>query len=365
MKVLVIGASARAVAQSVVKAGHTPLALDMFGDRDLREIARWQKLKKSDPIAATALKLEADGAVFASGVENNPDIILELEASGVLPLSSSPAAIHRARDLRELELLCQKHKIDRPKTLLSPPACGKYLVKPLKSGAGNHIRDWNGEALKQGEYLQERVEGVPLSAVFLSNGKNAVLMGVSRQFAGEAFLGATGYAWCGNMMPFDIAPDQRAPLLAELRRMIHALACDLGLLGACGVDFIYDNGRLYLLEINPRICASFELVERLRRVNIFNLHLQALKGDIPVEPDDLLEGPFEGKGIVYAPTSGGVAPDTGGWFSRMRRDIPHEGAALPAGVPICTVLTPPMGSGGEVMEYLGAEARKIWGECAL
>ena len=364
LTVLVIGASARALAQSVAKAGHIPLALDMYGDRDLLEIARWQKLKKSDSITASALNVKADGAVFSSGVENNPDAILELEHSGVSVFSSPSEVIRRSRDLSELALICKKHKIGRPKTVLSPPVDGEYLVKPIKSGAGNRIRDWEGEALNPGEYLQEKIEGIPLSAVFVSNGKNAVLLGVSRQFTGEAFLGAAGYAWCGNLMPFDIAPAEREPLLSDLRRIITALVGDLGLSGACGVDFIYDNGRLYLLEINPRICASFELVELLQGVNIFNLHLQALKGKIPAEPEGLLEGPFWGKGIDYA-TGDGIAPDTGHWPARMRRDIPQEGALLPAGLPICTVISPPMESSGGVIEHLGIEARKIWGECAL
>lgn len=364
LKVLVIGASARALAQSVAKAGHIPLALDMYGDRDLLEIARWQKLKKSDSIAAVALNVKADGAVFSSGVENNPEIILELKHDGVSVFSSSAEVIRRSRDLGELAMICKKHKIDRPKTVLSPPVDGDYLLKPVKSGAGNHIKDWNGEALNPGEYLQEKIKGIPLSAVFVSNEKDAVLLGVSRQFAGESFLGAGGYSWCGNLMPFDIAPGEREPLLSELRRIITALTQDLGLSGACGVDFIYDNGRFYLLEINPRICASFELVELLQGVNIFNLHMQALKGKIPAEPEGLLEGLFRGKGIVYA-TGDGIAPDTGRWSAMMRRDIPQEGAILPAGLPICTVISPPMESSGAVIEHLGIEARKIWGECAL
>jgi predicted ATP-grasp superfamily ATP-dependent carboligase len=366
MKILVMGASARAVAYSVANAGHEPVGVDWFGDCDLRKIAEWRRLDKSTPLSVTASSLSAEGVVWASGIENRPQMIAELDSAGVKVFQSSQESIIRCRDLDELEKFCADNGFGRPRTTREslPEDSANWLVKRLRSGAGTGVRDWKpGPApLRDGEYLQERIDGVPLSAVFLADGKSAVLCGASRQLAGEPSLGADGYAWCGNIMPFEVPPRERDALLGELRRLARTIVSRFGIRGAAGVDCILSGGTLYVLEINPRICASFELVELMRGMNIFGLHAMALEGDLPPEPKGLLDGPFRGKGIAYAGENL-TAPDTGEWYNYSRRDIPHSGSPLPAGAPICTILTPPRASDAEVMAFLADEAARIWKEC--
>lgn len=365
MKILVVGASARAVAESVARAGHEPVAADAFGDRDLRKVASWRRLKDADAVIPAALDIDVDGVVFASGVENDPGVVDELRAKGVRVFAPEAEAIRRSRAARDLMEICGRRGIARPRIFLSPPEGSRCLVKPFKSGAGMGVRDWDGDlsSVGPGEYLQERIDGTPLSAVFVANAEDAVILGVSRQFAGEAFLGADGYAWCGNLMPFDGKTERKESLLGELRRIVVTLARELKLSGACGIDFILRGETPWLLEINPRICASFELVEMLRDVNVFELHLRALNGELPEEPAGLLNGPFCGKGIVYAPRDM-TAPDTDTWLGTNRRDIPQANSRLPEGLPICTLVSPPMKDGPAVVGYLSAEARRVWGECA-
>ncbi|MDR1516159.1 MAG: ATP-grasp domain-containing protein [Synergistaceae bacterium] len=376
MKVLVLGSSARAVAESVARAGHEPVAIDSFGDCDLKKIAEWRKRDKARPLGEIVSGLDVDGAVFASGIENRPETILELEENGARVLCSSLESVRRCRDHGELEKFCQKSGLSRPRTRFPSPGevfsgfsgfSGHFdtLVKRIKSGAGIGVREWvPGSRLRDGEYLQERVGGVPFSIVFLADGKDAVLCGASRQLAGEPALGAGGFAWCGNIMPFERKESERDAIEEELRRAAREIASYFGLRGAAGADFMYDGGRLWLLEINPRISASFELVELLYGVNIFSLHLGAIEGRLPPERRGILNGPFRGKGIIYAPANL-TAPDTGAWYNCARRDIPRPGSLLPEGAPICTSLTPPLASDADVMAYLAGEAEKIWKECGL
>ena len=370
MKILVLGASARAVAQSVARAGHEAVAMDSYGDCDLKEIARWHRRDKSEPLGEIVKEFDVDGAVFASGVENRPEAIIELEEAGVRVYSSPYASIKRCRSLNELEKFCADCGLSRPKVFL--PQAGDdlsgfsgFLIKRFKSGGGIGVRDCDKDtALREGEYLQERIGGTSISVVFLADGKNAALCGASRQLIGNRALGADGFAWCGNIMPFSAEAGKKNALLDEFRRVASAMASYFGLKGAIGADFIYDGVNLWLLEINPRISASFELVELLSGVNIFSLHLSAISGHLPPERENLLDGPFRGKGIIYAPKNL-TAPDTGAWYNYSRRDIPQPRASLPAGAPICTSITPPLPSDADVMAYLSGEAVKVWRDCGL
>ena len=367
MKILAAGASARAVAESASRAGHEVLAVDMFGDRDLLAVASWRQADREDPggsLASAALEQGVDAVVFASGVENNPDAVEYLRSAGVRVLAPCALALRRCRDTEELARVCARNHIARPRVFSEPSPGADILVKPKRGGSGIGIRDWDGvTGAAEDEYLQEKIGGVPLSVVFLADGRSAVLLGVSRQFAGEAFLGAEDYAWCGNLMPFDAPPEERKALSAELRRVVSALVSEFELAGACGADFILSGGVPWLLEINPRISASFELAELLTGINAFDAHLSALEGRLPEEREVLAGGPFRGKGIVYAPR-GMTAPDTSGWLGTNRRDIPQAWSPLPRGLPICTVITPPTESAAGVMEYLREEAERVWRECS-
>ncbi|MDR3354016.1 MAG: hypothetical protein LBO21_03170, partial [Synergistaceae bacterium] len=145
MKILVLGASARAVAQSAARAGHEPVAMDAFGDRDLKKIASWRKLDKSAPLGEIASELNADGAVFASGVENRPEAIADLERVGVRVFSSPLESVRRCRNLAELEKFCAKNGFPRPKVFLPQPGDDLsgfegFLVKRFKSGSGIGVR---------------------------------------------------------------------------------------------------------------------------------------------------------------------------------------------------------------------------------
>jgi predicted ATP-grasp superfamily ATP-dependent carboligase len=344
--------------------------MDSFGDRDLKKIATWHRMDKSRPLGAVASGLDVDGAVFASGIENRPESIPELEERGVRVFAPPFEDVRRCRDQGELDKFCAGSGFSRPKTYfpasdreISPAS--RCLVKRFKSGAGIGVREWDpGSVIRDSEYLEEHIDGIPLSIVFLADGKNAVLCGTSRQLAGERALGVSGFAWCGNIMPFEVETSARSALLAELRRAAREIAAYFGLRGASGADFMYDGDKLWLLEINPRISASFELAELLYGVNIFSLHLDALDGRLPPERDGLLDGPFRGKGIIYAP-SNLTAPDTGAWYNHSRRDIPHPGSLLPEGAPICTALTPELAGDTLVMARLADEAVKVWRECGL
>jgi len=218
-----------------------------------------------------------------------------------------------------------------------------WLVKPLASGGGHRIRVWRrGDAVPRGCYLQEFVEGVAGSMVFVAANGRAVPLGVLRQLIGDGAFGASSFEYCGNILDphIDEAVESAASALAR------AVAEAFALVGVNGIDFVERDGVPYAVEVNPRWCASTELVERAYGLGVFGMHAAACdEGTLPafdVSHARRTARRAFGKAIVFA-REDVITGDTYAWMSPSGdtqppiRDIPHPRSRIAAGRPVCTV----------------------------
>lgn len=342
-RVLIVGISTRAMAQSAIKAGYDVVSLDFFGDSDqptgvkvhslvrdfhkkpsLRELAR----------CAHILEKDVDAVLVESGLENEPS--LQLVGGDSERWFNTRAAVRGVRDLRQLQKVLAGGRIKIPDIINQGeplPTEGHWLVKDSRHSGGVGVRDWDGRKRPRKHALLERfIPGQLASACFVANGKQASLLGLTMQFAGVPELNAKPYTWCGNVAPF-IDPELEAAMLEAAERITRSF----GLAGVNGIDFIIHNEDVYLLEVNPRIPASVELFERWLGVNAFDLHVQGCRGELPQLPNSACGMGVWGKAILYAEKAIMVG-DTLDWADRGIVDIPHRGEAIPAGAPICTVV---------------------------
>lgn len=224
------------------------------------------------------------------------------------------------------------------------------------------MRPWTGERLNDAHVLQAFVAGRPASIAFVADGRDARVFAFCEQLVGRRFLGASGFTWCGNVLPFPAAPEDGRVLRRQLHVMATALASRFGLRGVNGADVVVGRDpdgrpRAVLVEVNPRYSASMELAEIADGCNVFGLHLDACAGRLPeaatTRPAD---AGFLAKGVVYARRPY-TAPDTDGWYGLGRRDVPHEGQRIAAGHPVCTVLA----RGAHRETCLGRLARRAAG----
>ncbi len=121
--------------------------------------------------------------------------------------------------------------------------------------------------------------------------------------------------------------------------MAGAVCEEFSVVGVNGIDFVAKGGVPYAIEMNPRWCASMELVERAFGVSGFGAHAAACRDG--VLPDfDLARARRAhavGKAVVFARDSVTVG-DTSAWLADPDvRDVPHPGARIRAGRPVCTV----------------------------
>jgi predicted ATP-grasp superfamily ATP-dependent carboligase len=347
---LIVGLSTRAIAESAARSGDQIITLDYFGDRDQKQLVENYSLARDFHLGFSAQALlqashevEYDRVIYISNLENHPQVVEELSRGRVL-LGNPPPVLRKARDWRRLRTLCAEDGLPVPTTLLpgeevDAHRSGDWLVKPIRSGGGHGIRFWSGEPLDEEHLLQRFVAGRPASAAFVADGERSVLLGLTEQLIGRAELGAKGFTWCGNLLPLALPVAERVAILAAVQSIADRLTRHLGLKGVNGIDLIMADGqRPFLVELNPRYTASMELVEQAYGLNIFSLHLAALRDHLPrFSLTEHLDGPCYGKGIVFA-RDGVSIPETEDWRERGRRDIPFPGEQIQAGHPVCTVL---------------------------
>jgi predicted ATP-grasp superfamily ATP-dependent carboligase len=354
MRIVIVGVSTRAVAESAVRGGYQVCTVDYFGDRDQKALVENYSLLRDFnlPFSAYGLleasrRLEFNSAMYISNLENHPKVVAELARKSCL-LGNAPDVLDQVRDWRQLRQSCTEEGIPCAVTFLpgeekNAVPESRWLRKPVRSGGGHNIRFWDGEPLDEAHVLQEYMEGRPASVAFVADGKRSVVIGLSEQLIGWPEMGARQFVWCGSLLPLRLDAEDRAAFLETVESMVARLTRRFGLRGVNGLDLVVANDSdgcpcPFLVEVNPRYTASMELVEIAHGLNIFSLHLEAMAGQLPkFSLGQHLEGHFIGKGIVFARRTLTV-PEAMGGVEQGRRDIPFPGDRIMAARPVCTVL---------------------------
>ena len=335
MRLLLIGASVRAAATSVRRAGGQPVAFDLYHDTDLAAIAEatrlarddyperiWDRLRHLDPIPW----------IYTGAIENHPAVVARITRRFPL-LGNDPRALELARDPRWLAATLRTNGLVMPATRDSPegiPTDGSWLVKPVASGGGEGITPWLGENSRQTGPVtyQERVAGIALGATFVRAPSGTRLLGLTRQFTGRP---GNRFAYRGSLGPWPV----HAPCRREVIRLGQVIGDGAGLRGLFGIDLIEVRGRAWLIEVNPRYTAAVEILEVALGRSILAEHLQAF--DLRLEPPS---GPppagIVGKAILFARAAGEITTTIPVGTPRIA-DIPARGTTFEAGEPVLTV----------------------------
>jgi predicted ATP-grasp superfamily ATP-dependent carboligase len=364
-RVLIAGVSTRAAAESAARAGFRPTAIDAFVDLDQHAsvLALSPSVRYSPHAAAKASRdFECEAVVYLSGFENHPSAVTTLGAGRAL-WGNTPETLARARDPEAVfsAFVGRGHPAPRvwcptastPTTGASVrdtvPRDGCWLLKPLAAGGGHGVEPWGGgRPLPPRSYLQEFVPGAPGSIAFVAAGGSVAPLGVSRQLIGDAAFGASGFQYAGSVLSAGTENGfDKGPGVIELASRLAATAARrFGLVGVNGIDFVVRDGVPFPVEINPRWCASMELVELGFGLSVFQAHAEACaSGVLPAfeahrarSPQNAGSGAI-GKAVVFARDNVTIG-ETSSWRSDSNgniRDIPRPGTRVRRGRPVCTV----------------------------
>jgi predicted ATP-grasp superfamily ATP-dependent carboligase len=345
---LLFGASVRAAAFSALRAGLRPWCADLFADADLRARCPAMRLPGRYPFSFFDLiDCELPGPwMYTGGLENWPNLVRRMAERRPLwgndwaAAGSSRLPSHVSEVLRRagLSVPAVRTADDRP------PAGGRWLVKPLTGSGGAGIRFWDGSTRPAGNaYLQEFIEGESYAAVYAGDGRQARLLGVTRQLVGEPWLHAAPFHYCGSVGPLSPETVPRS----ALERLGTALAWGCGLRGLFGVDGEARGGAFWPVEVNPRYTASVEVLEYATGLKALAWHRKVFEAaELPTQPEVAASGCI-GKAILFA-RNAVVFPADGPWRAVLDApaapdempafaDIPLAGTRIAAGRPVLTV----------------------------
>lgn len=338
---LLASLSGRVLAKAAARAGRPAVGVDAFADRDTCGLAlEWARapLDHDWNLDADAMLSAADGIcpdghclglVYGSGFEARPDLLRALARARPL-LGNTPDVLETVASPMAFCALLDRLSIPHPHTIAARPASTDgWLRKRAGACGGVHVQA-AGEAggSDAGHYFQRRVAGQEWSLLFLANGRDVCRIGFNRPLRPPAEAPGP-WAYSGAVRQAHGPEGVTASVLeaAEL------LTQHLGLKGLNGLDFMVNGQDWSLLELNPRPTATLELWDTPPFPPLFDLHVQACNGRLPVH----LPRPPESMAVavVYAPRM--LLAHAAFPWPTWCADLPRAGQAIASGSPICTV----------------------------
>lgn len=358
----IVAASARALASSAACAGFQVHALDLFADLDT--VAASQSCTR---IEGTLSQLDCH-AVCSNLERIDPDRRLAVVFGGVVDqqfellaqigrhrrvYGTQPAVLARLYDPVWRQHWLIQQNVAHPQTQLNAPASPVGWLSKQRSGSGGqHIETLDHSARADSTrsqmnaskqqaaacYYQRRLSGLSLSVTVLVNSDSISVIGYADQTP-ERAPQSLRYSGAIELRDEDWSVDQRQRVEAIVQR----LASDTQMRGLVSFDFLLDEQNCWLLEINPRPSANFELFDH--QGALFQSHIDACRGRF----DKVADGPLpvvnlsfrenqrlrRGFSVVYARQSTVVR--SGFRWPIWARDRPRSGTNISIDEPLCTV----------------------------
>jgi len=320
------------------------VALDVFGDADMRRAAaRWMPIgadaalridgaRLLAALAALAREGSVTGWVAGSGFDAQPDW-LEAGARHLPLLGTSAADVRRVRDPLTFFEALRAHGIAHPPVCFTPPKTrGPWLHKNSAGCGGWQVRRGADGQPGRGIHWQVERAGPAMSATFVANGEDAVVLGFNRQQV--CAIGARPFVFAGVVGPVGLS-DAMQRSIGDAVRM---LAREFGVRGLASLDFVLHGDAAEVIELNPRPPASLALYPRVGGHSALHAHRVAcLQGALPTAPA-AADG-VRGIAIVFAPRAlrlDDVAAERIAQWPGAH-DLPHAGTVFMPGDPLCSL----------------------------
>ncbi len=235
------------------------------------------------------------GVIVQFGGQTPLKLAVPLEKEGVRILGTSPDSIDRAEDRGRFKELLDKLGLLQAESGTAV-SCDEaveaanrigypVMVRPSYVLGGRameivydeeSLRDYMSRAVKASpdrpvlvdRYLEDAIE---MDVDAISDGTIVVVAGIMEHIE-EAGV-HSGDSAC-SLPPFSLAPD----IIREIDRQTRMLALELGVIGLMNIQFAVKEGRIYVLEVNPRASRTVPFVSKAIGVPLAKLAARVMGG---------------------------------------------------------------------------------------
>ncbi|NOU26032.1 MAG: ATP-grasp domain-containing protein [Methylotenera sp.] len=337
-KLIIAAHSVRAYAQAANVCGYKVVTLDAFADADTRRFAAqfFQIQFDKQGVDANDFKRvfskidlnEVQGFLYGSLFDAQPDLLAWVAARVPL-VGNTPETLQKSKSVDFFKLL-NDLAIPHPLTHFERLDCiaeynELWLSKRLGGTGGTHVRQ--ATQARTGDYYQLKVAGEPVSLLFVADGVCAQAIGFNRQLVAPTM--DLPYRFAGAVSNLILPKAAQQSFMHTAQQLTTAF----GLRGINSLDAILHGETLWILELNPRLSATFNLYS-----NLLPVHIQGCSGVLSELPDNPLA---KAELIIFADEDLTV-PANFDWPNWVA-DIPYvktatSGVNISLNVPICSVL---------------------------
>ena len=275
--------SGRGVVCSSQRFGCKLGIMDVFGDKDcLISAALWRHIGTCFPDqigiddkkfldSLSVFKINGfKGLVIGSGFEGKYDVLRK--ANEILPLYANSLSVFKYLEnsvlfFETLKLL----EVPFPQVNLSADSFrdlgSDWILKDLGSSGGRGIKKPLGRKVKSSEYFQKQLPGMAVSLSFFADGQNIIPLGYSKPVTMKQ--SNLPFIFCGLDGPIKLNDSVNG----EALRITKLIVQKFKLRGFNGIDFLVSDKAVHFLDLNPRITASFEILQESYSYSFFEKHI--------------------------------------------------------------------------------------------
>ena len=337
---VLVGLSARMLVQSAVCGGWSPLAADLFSDRDTLAMARRCVVVEAEGFGFKAASLipavnrivsknSGTALIFSSGLDRRPDILQAISQRYAI-LGNNADCLRKFNEPTSFFSLLKQLRIPYPEIRYSKPLNQQgWLLKANRSEGGRGVVRFDSALVSEQCYFQRELPGTVMSVLFLADGYRAKIVGFNTQWSNTKNQHYP-FLFSGVMNWVKLNLTQRGQVSNYVSKLVEAI----GLKGLNSLDFMLSGGVCYVLEINPRPSASMTLYEEYFPTGILVEHVNACLGQMWCGHIELKT--VNAYKIIYAPSEIYI-PLAMRWTS-WSADKPADGKRIYSGHPICSIV---------------------------
>ena len=330
--------------QSAHRAGYEVICVDGFADLDTQEVCLqcWRlplqagrfvdaklaaclsRLHTSYPRAKVILG--AGGEYKAAWIEAQTGWSLCGCEAGVVNAVTDPQVFFEGLDQLNVNY--------PPVEFNHVPPGSAWLYKSVGACGGAGIRRQDGrQNLNRPGYWQREIKGQAISVLCIADHGSVQVIGFNRQYACADFE-VFPYIYKGLIANIDLERKSKDLII----HYVTLITNHFKLIGIFSVDLIIQAGAVFVLEVNPRVSASYEFYERIYSLlNLVDAHIRVCEGErfLKICPGPRFSHLKCGYFIVYA-RKDCIVPRRLDW-PPWAKDKPGPLTAIACSQPVCSV----------------------------